>query len=206
MKLLAANEVKCQPMGDFCFHPQLGIVEDTKKKKAKEYKSDYRYLNSHDKDLLKCDKGNHFDLYCGKAEAVKKNPGVELWIDTSSSMNRVDPSPKGEFCERRYLASFMRDKCQDKLGISTFDTGLKLVYDSRTLCISSGTNDGKRLVSWIENSTAKTLVIVTDADEYHGDFREYLDRFSATIYGMGVKHFTNADFKKNYSKIENYCR
>ena len=88
----------------------------------------------------------------------------------------------------------------------TFDTALKEVYDTRSLCIASGTNNGERLAEWIDASPAKTLVIVTDVDEYHGAFREYLDNNGAVIHGIGVKPLYHSDLKASYSKIKSYCK
>jgi hypothetical protein len=204
-RTLAANDVNCEPMGDYCFHPQYGIVEDNRVSKQKEMKKKLDYIHSQDANLINCDKGNYFDLYCGKGRAVKKNPPTELWIDISSSMNRVDPMGKTDYCERRHFASYIRDKCGSNIGLSTFDTAIQTAYDSRSFCISAGTNNGERLVAWIKRSTAKTLMIVTDVDEYHGVFREYLDQRGAKLEGLGVKGLTNKDLQKLHSKVSTYC-
>ena len=73
-KIIAQNDVDCEPFGDGCFHPQLGLIEDPKKvEKAKVKKNievqdlNLKTINSEEVDLVNCDENYHFDLFCGKA-------------------------------------------------------------------------------------------------------------------------------------------
>ena len=48
-------------------------------------------------------------------------------------------------------------------------------------------------------------MIVTDVDEYTGEFREYLDLVGATIIGIGVKPFYATDLYSSLSDFEKFC-
>ncbi len=195
---IAQAGVECEPFGDGCFHPQLGFIEDPEKvqkanvkKNLDEGSLELKTINSEEVNLVNCDKDYHFDLFCGKAKAKKAKENVgspyQVWIDISSSMRVVDYSNDPSFCERRRFVGQIRKECGDKLDIYTFNTGRQTMGGLETLCINRGTNDGSRMVQWLKNTEAKSVLIITDVDEYVGEFQEYLETTGAEVVGIGVK-------------------
>ena len=210
---LKEEEFKCEPFGDGCFHPQYGYIEDQEKvMKAIERKQaevELNTINADEVNLINCEKEYYFDMYCGQAKkekAAREKPSeFELWIDTSSSMRQVDFSEDQSYCERRRIVAKLQDSCKGKVDVATFDTSKKSLSGLENACTNRGTNDGGRLVKWLKLTDAKSVVIVTDVDEYTGEFREYLDLVGATIIGIGVKPFYATDLYSSLSDFEKFC-
>lgn len=166
-KPLAQNCV--DKVGDDCFDPKFGVFPDPKlhnPPKKNEYKpSDevpVKFISNMDNDSIDCDKGNHFDTFCGKVVNEKaKSAPYEIWVDISRSMKDVDFPDKNGDCFRKSFVTRVKSKCNN-LAVNLFETGLKSLGDMKALCGIEGFNDEKRLLSWIKSSTAKKLVIITD--------------------------------------------
>lgn len=211
---------ECVSMGDGCFNPQEGYLEEipgaikaskgtnkkSKQKKQKENPFELSTFNSDDIALVECQEGRYFDIFCGKESNRKvKKANLEVWIDTSASMKNVDYSSEDSYCERRFFASKMKKDCRDGIAFSVFDTARSSLGSYDNLCDYVGSNDGKRIVSWIEANSADHLVLITDVDEYHGAFREYLERTNATVRGIGTKPITAKDLIGYTSKLAKSC-
>ncbi|ATH09200.1 hypothetical protein BIY24_14975 [Halobacteriovorax marinus] len=211
-KLTAKNNqaggLDCIPMGDGCFNPQVGYVGEDMQEKKPVKERPHRTINATDVDLINCEKGNYFDIFCGKA---KKESGVranvEVWIDTSSSMRSVDYSKDPSYCERRIVARKFRDGCGEKVNIQLFDTSLKQMGDLASACVNYGLNDQKRLMRWINDSSAKYLYIFTDIDELSLELKDYLDTIPATIYGGDRDTYTMKEVHEMTDKaVAKYCK
>ncbi|PIK14053.1 hypothetical protein [Halobacteriovorax sp. JY17] len=209
-KNITGGELDCVPMGDGCFNPQIGFVEDQSKSKpiAKEQPAPHRTINATDVDMINCEKGNYFDIFCGKA---KKESGaraeVEVWLDTSSSMRTVDYNKDASYCERRIIARKFREGCGEKVNIQLFDTSIKQMGDLASACVNYGLNDQKRLMRWINDSSVKQLYVFTDIDELSLELKDYLDSIPSTIYGGDQKRYTMEDVHEMTDKaVANYCK
>jgi hypothetical protein len=201
-------------MGDGCFHPQLGYMEDFeegKKKNKKEVPTvKVKTINSYNTDLIECSKDkNHFDFFCGKVGKEKpyKPKPVEVWIDTSSSMKRVDyrKDSTSPFCKRRDFVKKVRSICSDKADIYLFDTSRKQMGSLDGVCDNYGMNDDKRLITWIKNSQAKHLIVVTDIDELSPRLADYLDTIGATVHGVGTRALTAIELLGHKDSIKKSC-
>ena len=205
------EDVDCLPMGgegSGCFHPQLGFIEDPEKPLPKEKDSnvdEVKTINNPDTNLINCDKKYYFDVYCGKAKKNAPPSGYEIWVDTSSSMKRVDWS-KEPYCGRRRFIAKLQNDCPGKVSISTFNTGRKTLGSLEDLCINYGLNDGERIVDWIKGSKAKYLLIITDTDEYNGAFREYLDAVNAKIVGIGTTTTVADELMSYQNRFKSVCQ
>jgi hypothetical protein len=203
------DSFKCIPMGDGCFHPQLGYVDkdsiSLKKDSSKVEK--LKTFNATETSLVECDKNYYFDLYCGKAKKIKKykKANLEIWIDTSSSFKNVDFSLDNQFCNRRTFVEGLTRECAEKVSISTFDVSLKELGTLDGVCVNYGTNDTKRIINWIENSDAKALVIVTDVSEYNSELANYLNSINAKIYGGDTKKIFSKDLQNQKSHFSKLC-
>jgi hypothetical protein len=207
------KDVECEPFGEGCFHPQLGYIEDQKKVmdaiERKQQEVDVNTINAEEVNLITCDKEFYFDMYCGKAGKITKDQAqpspFELWVDVSSSMRQVDFSQDDAYCERRRLVAKLKDSCSENIDVYTFNTSRKSLGMLENTCLNYGTNDGRRLVQWLKDTEAKQVVIITDVDEYTGEFREYLDLSNADIHGIGVKPIFAEDLYGFFDNLKKFC-
>jgi hypothetical protein len=187
------TEFQCQQMGEYCFDPQQGLykkddvqMERIETSKLHTESPSMEVPASVDRDLIKCDTSNVFDIYCGKkTQPVKSSTALEIWIDTSSSMREFDHSDKQGHCFRK---SFIKDLDQGcglgkKVSVMAFDTSIKEVGEMSTVCSNEGLNDMKRLMDWIERSQAKKLIIITDIYEYHREFADFVEKKKGKFRG-----------------------
>lgn len=172
---------QCEPMGDYCFDPQYGLYRPDNEWEAVRFeeKEDKPQVQptGFDRDLIDCDKKNGFDIFCGKATAVKApNYQLEVWVDTSGSMREYDFTDEHGGCYRKSFITRLDDACPfgKKLNVMMFDTSIKQVGAFDTLCMNVGLNSTARIIDWIERSDAKNLIILTDINEYTKEFTDYL--------------------------------
>ncbi len=175
---LASRE--CQKVEGGCFDPQRGFVEgDISIKKIPADLGAAAFTA----DLVKCDKDNYFDIYCGKSKNIKRDINQAIWIDVSGSMRAKDMETPGGFCQRRKIVERLQQQCPGKFAISHFNTALRAMGSYDELCRSSGTNNTKTLIRWIESSRYHKLYIVTDKEELNQELATYLDKIHAHIFG-----------------------
>lgn len=212
----------CTPMGDGCFHPQFGYINekplaisDEKKevlpaKSAKEPKVvTPKTINAIETDLINCDKDYYFDIYCGQAkkEGAATKGKMEIWVDISSSFRAVDYAKESGFCERRSFVTRVLDGCPSGfIEVSVFDTGKKALGDRSTLCTSYGMNSTKRMIEWISSSETNYLLLITDIDELNSEFDDYLTSIGAKYRGVGVKPMYASEMGEIASEILLQCR
>jgi hypothetical protein len=212
---LAQNDMdKCLPMGEGCFHPQYGFIENKIGDNLERSKNDPTLLedkkfelktfNAVDTSLINCDKNNYFDIFCGKEGNNSQPSEIEIWFDISSSLRTVDYNKDPEQCARRIFMENVMESCKSKVSVSIYNTSIKQMGDYSGVCLAYGTNDEKKLVKWLEASKARHLLLVTDIDEMSAEMREFLDSNGAKMTGDGVKAFTSKDlidYAKEFTKI-----
>jgi hypothetical protein len=185
-------QLECQEMGDFCFDPQYGLYkkEDSSltldASKVEKQGPTIPTAKSLDQDMISCDASNYFDIFCGKARAeAGREAKLDLWIDTSSSMREFDFSDKQGGCFRKSLVKRLDESCgfNQKVNVMMFDTSIKQAGSMESLCQNQGLNDYKRLIDWIERSTAKKLVVITDIYEFHKEFADYVESKNGKFRG-----------------------
>jgi hypothetical protein len=190
----------------------MGYIEDEKKSdKKKEIDTETvatpKTINAVDVNLIKCDKNNYFDIYCGKAtaEKVKEANGFEIWVDISASLKQFDFSKEAGQCKRRAFISSIKNSCPD-INVSIFNTSIKEIGSESGLCETYGMNDTKKMIKWIENSNAKKLIIVTDIDELNIEFSTYLNSIQAKIKGETPSGFTTTDLTNASKEVISFCK
>lgn len=186
-------ELQCQEMGDYCFDPQVGLYKKDDVGTAVEAKEvsdkggpEIPVKGAIDRELIDCDKGNYFDIFCGKARKEEVNPTkLEMWVDTSSSMKEFDYLDKDGSCYRKQLITSVDKTCgfNRSLNVMMFDTSMKQAGTIDSLCQNQGLNDYKKLMNAIDRSTAKKLVVITDIYELHKEFDDYLKSKHAIVRG-----------------------
>lgn len=225
-----SGEERCIPMGDGCFDPQYGYME--KKPKAvvdattakikmgvtappivpaaipipNDPDIQLKTFNAIETNMINCDKGNYFDIFCGKERAQGKPAEIEIWFDVSSSLRSVDYNKDPDRCNRRTFMTKVMEGCKDKVRVSVYNTALKEIGDFSSVCLSYGTNDEAKLLQWIKDSSAKKLLIVTDIDEVSKAMRDYLDERGAKTVGDGVKAFNSTDLVNYASEFVKSCK
>ncbi|MGZ3788124.1 MAG: hypothetical protein ACXVLQ_06350 [Bacteriovorax sp.] len=203
----------CVPMGDGCFHPQYGYLNrkpvvnsqsapveasspvaeaPTTSAVAKDPELQLKTFNAVETSMVNCDKGNYFDIFCGKERARGKFAEVEIWFDVSSSLRAADYNKDPNYCNRRTFLTKVMDGCKDRVSASIYNTSLKQIGDLSSVCLSYGGNDEAKILQWIKDSQAKTLLIVTDVDEMSKAMRDFLDSHGAKYIGE-MKPFTSTD-------------
>lgn len=186
-------ELQCQEMGDMCFDPQYGLYkkDDAGKdmapvKMPEDKDPSIPSAKSLDRDLINCDPKNYFDIFCGKAKKeAASNTKLDLWIDTSSSMREMDFTDKEGGCFRKSMMTRLDAVCgfNQKVNVMMFDTSIKQAGSIDSLCNNQGLNDTKRMIDWIERSTAKRLILLTDINEYNKEFSDYIESKHGKIKG-----------------------
>lgn len=208
---ISANDYEkdCVKTGDGCFHPQLGFIPDdnSKGEVVKPKSVQVKTFNSDDVNLVECREGEYFDIFCGKAKQESRSGNeVEVWIDTSASLRKMDYSPDPSRCVRRSFVEKLQSGCkQSKLAVMTYDTSIKLLGSNEGLCQNYGSNDIDRLIKWIKASEAEYLFIVTDIDELSRELRDYLDSIGAIYHGSEVKSMTVHDLESFVSIVKKQC-
>jgi len=203
-----ADMEKCVPMGDGCFHPQLGYIENKsptiETPSLEERKLELKTFNAIETSLVNCDKNNYFDIFCGKERPNSPPSELEIWFDVSSSLKTVDYNKDPERCDRRTFMEKIMLACKSKVSVSVYNTSIKQIGDHASACLAYGTNDQGKLLRWMKDSKAKHLLIVTDIDEMSAEMREFLESTGAKMIGDGVKAFTSndlVDYAKEFIKM-----
>ena len=178
-------QLQCQEMGEYCFDPQVGLYkkndvsgEIVETKAIETDGPSIQAAKSVERELIDCDATNKFDIFCGKAKKQDaSNARLDLWIDTSSSMREFDFQDKDGSCHRKSLVKELDSACgfNQKVNVMMFDTSIKQAGDMASLCNNQGLNDYKKLIDWIERSTAPKLVIITDIYGFHKEFSDYIE-------------------------------
>ena len=184
-------------------------AKKTKKVKVAPMKVQTKTFNSLETNMVDCKEGYYFDVFCGKATKVdpKSKNGVEIWMDVSSSMRKMDYSTDPDRCARRSFAQKIDNGCgKGKVQFSVFNTSKKEIGEFSTLCINHGLNDQDRLINWIKSSDAKYLLVITDIDELSTKMRDFLDSESADFHGSGIKDFTSKDLDEFTKNVINTCK
>lgn len=181
----------CEPVGDYCFDPQYGLYKPDNEWQAvsidKESESSSpQVLQGFDRDLINCDQKNGFDIFCGKASSEKViKQDLEVWIDTSGSMREFDFTDEHGGCYRKSFITRLDAQCPftKKLNVMMFDTSIKQIGNFDSLCLNQGLNSTKRMMDWIERSEVKTLIMITDINEYTKEFADFLLLKGAKLKG-----------------------
>lgn len=218
---------QCQKSGELFFHPQVGLHDhlgsvpgvmaqpmltqdevDKLEREGSQAASETKFLSNLDVDLVSCDSNYYFDLYCGKSKGqnyAQKSGGIEVWVDTSSSLNQVDRKDKDGECYRKSFAKRLLSACS-RLQVSVFDTSLKALGSESVLCDGIGLNDQTRLIQWIQESRAKKLLVITDIYELTTKFSEFLVSIGAHTKGdIPQKELVGADLLRFSAEYQKTC-
>ena len=139
-----ASNYQCQPMGDYCFDPQIGLYK--KDKDSISVAQDYSALDKDEKFdkegkykegiYSPCTNKNHFNIFCGKKKPKKKKvlskQKLEVWVDISTTMKQVDFKDYEQECYRQTFLKRVNSSCPLNKGMKVyiFDENSCLLYTS----------------------------------------------------------------------------
>lgn len=214
---LLARAMECQPMGEYCFDPQYGlykkneITADAQLDNSYEYKDEFETAGGLDREVIDCSTGNYFDLYCGKTNGKtfsKKQRGLEVWIDTSSTMRNVDSDIFNATCDRERFVRAIDKTCPfgSKLKLYSFNEIKKEVGNMKSVCTNSGLNKIDNLIRDIKASNAKHLVIITDIYELNEKFTSFIKSSKVGKIIGGDGNYKSTSLIKYASTVSKYCK
>jgi hypothetical protein len=219
-KVALAN-LQCQPMGEHCFDPQVGLY---KKDKANKYQeqidlSEVEKNNTYDfmevpermeREMIDCDKSSFFDIFCGKAQkkAKQKKVKLEVWVDVSSTMKQVDFNGFDKKCSRETFLENLSQTCpmNEKMKIYYFEEFRKEAGSLDRVCLSGGLNEMKRIVSDLKKSTAENVIIITDIYEAQEEFTSAIEALGRGVIKGLDKPLYAKDIKKELQRVRPLCQ
>ena len=213
-EIASVDTRNCKSLNDEqCFHPQYGVVSKKDGKKVdfmdEQVTKTADSIELSKSDILRCEKTYHFDMFCGKEAKIKrKKANVEIWIDTSSSMRSYDFAQKDKSCNRKAFMTLLRSSCKNtNFHLSSFAGTIKSQSHDNYLCENTGVNNQDKLISWMEASIAKNLIVITDASQLTLKMTTYLESRKAKIRGMDDKDIIYANkLKELVPQAAAYCK
>jgi hypothetical protein len=216
----AQAKKQCQPMGDYCFDPQIGLykmqgesdvqVNDYTELDSQEKYIDFDEGDAVNREMINCDEGNFFDLYCGKAKKKVKKDKTKLviWIDISSTMKQVDFSGYEEQCQRESMLRRLNAKCRfgSTMKVYGFNETRKELGMMDRVCLNSGLNRTDRMIQDIKVSKLDNLIIITDIFEASEEFIEFIEASGVGSHKGLDKPFYAEDLKGEVSRLTKVCR
>ncbi len=219
--VLVAQNYQCQPMGEFCFDPQIGLYKkgEAQALDAQIENSQFENSQSYDflepaksveREMIDCEESTFFDVFCGKAQKQLKQglTPLEVWIDTSSTMKQVDFKGYDQKCSREIFLDHLSQTCplNKKMKVYYFTEFKKEAGSFDRVCMSSGLNNLKRLKEDIEKSKANNLIIITDIFEAQEEFITWIEATgSGKVKGI-EKPLYASSIHKELKRIRKMCK
>ena len=220
-KNILAQSRQCQPMGDYCFDPQIGLYKqgegdslsgvDTSEVEAQK-KYDFLELHKgHETELIECDeKSGFFDVFCGKAKKVNKNikTKLEIWVDVSSTMKQVDFRGYDKACRRQLLIEGIKLSCpfNQKMKVYSFEEYRKEVGSLDHVCLSYGLNKMDNIIRDLKKSTVDHVLIITDIYEADIEFIQAIEALGSHTFKGLDSSFYASNMKDSIKRLTGICK
>lgn len=217
---MVAQALQCQPMGDYCFDPQVGLYKAGEQNSVQEqilYEEldetekfkDPGTASSLDRQLVNCEGEQVFDIFCGAA-VEKKGPKlkIEVWIDISGTMKQVDFLGHDQSCYRESFVRSLDVACpfNQKMKVQLFNESKKEAGQMSDVCLNYGLNEADRLINYIEKSEATHLIVITDIFEAHERFINFIETSgTGTIKGLKEPLYAK-DMKNMVQDLSKKCQ
>lgn len=216
--LTAIADLQCQPMGDYCFDPQIGMYKP-QKGEAPEVETNYEAANklesyNYKRNGIKleekksaCDSDSFLDIFCGKKKTKKVQAKIELWFDISSSMKQVDFPGYDKMCKRESFLRLLSRDCgfNQEMKVMGFNETKKQLGTMDSVCLNHGLNSRDRLIRDIKNSDAKHLIILTDIFEAEETLINFIETSSGGSYKGVEKPIYADDLKAMSGDLRKKC-
>jgi hypothetical protein len=219
--IVAQAKRQCQPMGDYCFDPQIGLykmqgesvqaVNDYTDLDSKENYNDFDEGDGVNRQMVNCEEGNFFDLYCGKArkKEIQSKTKLEIWMDISSTMKQVDFAGYEEQCKREsFLRRLNQNKCMfgSTMKVYGFNESRKELGMMDRVCLNSGLNRTDRIIRDLKTSKADHIIIITDIFEASEEFIEFIESSGVGSHKGIDSPFYAEDLKAETSRLAKVCK
>lgn len=218
--LIAQRALQCQPMGDHCFDPQVGLYkpgsepDDYEQVDISEVENSqkYEFMEVHsgtERNMINCDETQMFDIFCGEAQKkIKQGKAqLEVWIDVSSTMKQVDFFGFDQECKRERFLKDLNATCplNQKMKVYYFEEFRKEAGAFDRVCLSGGLNNMNRIMQDLANSKAQKVIIITDIFEAKDDFISAIEATGVgTMRGLNKPLFAK-DLKSELKRIRKFC-
>lgn len=218
--LISQAGLQCQPMGEYCFDPQVGLykkgeegarLEQIDLSKVEENKK-YEFMDvpkTMEREMINCDGSSFFDIFCGKTQKVKLNESqkLEIWIDVSSTMKQVDFNGFDKKCTREIFLENLSSTCpmNEKMKVYYFQEYRKEAGSFDRVCLSGGLNQMKNIVSDLKRSTAEHVIVVTDIFEAQEEFIDAVESLGNGVIRGLKEPFYVAQMKRELKRIRPLC-
>lgn len=213
---------QCQPMGEYCFDPQIGLYKKDANLSARDTAVDQSVVNKNKKydflpagdsinrNLIDCSKSNQFDIFCGKSRkrAAPQNIKLEVWLDISTTMKQVDFKGFDQKCSRELFLEKMGESCpmNQKMKVYYFNEVRKEAGSFDRACISNGLNNMKRLLEDIKKVDRKRkLIIVTDIFEASNEFVSQIESMGGVVKGVDNPIYAR-NLLTNFESLKALCK
>lgn len=221
-ELAQSDSLQCQPMGEYCFDPQIGLYKKGEEPTAADSQVDhsalekgkkYDFMETGDsvhRNLVDCDKKNQFDIFCGstRKKAKSENIQLEVWVDISSTMKQVDFSGFENKCSREIFLERLNATCpiNQKMKVYYFNESRKEAGTFDRVCLSNGLNNMKRIISDVKKLDKKrNLIIVTDIFEANQSFISEIESLGGKVKGLDEPVYAK-DLVNDLSRLGKLCK
>ncbi|MCO4754564.1 MAG: hypothetical protein KC478_08775 [Bacteriovoracaceae bacterium] len=216
---VAQNDLQCQPMGEYCFDPQVGMyklddknqvqanVDYTAADSLEDY-SNKRVAKGSERKQASCEDGDFFSLFCNEGKAQSpKSAKVEVWVDTSSTMKQVDFAGYDTQCKRESFLRLITQDCSfnEEVKVYIFDEVKKQLGRMDRVCLNAGLNNRDRIIRDIKISKAAHLIIITDIFEADEKLLNFVETAGVGSVKGIEKPMYAADLKKFAPQLQKKC-
>lgn len=217
---VAQRRLQCQPMGEYCFDPQVGLykkgeqagsfeeIDASKIEAAKKYEF-MEVQETSEREMINCDENHMFDIFCGEAQKRMKagKSKLEVWVDISSTMKQVDFDGFENECKRERFLKDLAATCplNQKMKVYYFKEFRKEAGAFDRVCLSSGLNNMNRIMQDLENSKADNVIIVTDIFEADDKFISAIEATGRGIVRGLEKPLYPKDMKGQLKRVRKLC-
>lgn len=215
-----AQALQCQPMGEYCFDPQVGLYKKGEENEMQEVidhsemhdSKNYNFMEpakSVEREMINCEEANFFDVFCGKAQKAMKmgKSKLEVWVDTSSTMKQVDFGGFDKKCGRELFLERLHQTCpmNKKMKVYTFEEYRKELGAFDRVCLSGGLNDMKRIIKDVDNSKADNIIIITDIFEAEVSFIDAIESRGGIVRGLDKPLYAK-EISKQLQRVRKMCK
>ena len=205
----------CQSWGEGCYDMEVEKLQNRQSDlKVNDYMIKRQKRLQDALNIFKPDKTHVSDCesevgsskFCGDRLPARVDTDIEIWIDTSSSMNEIDPRTVDGGCLRKKFIKMVMASCGGKIPImGVFNKSLREMGAYTDVCRSYGENDLSFLTKWIQGSKSKHLVVVTDYTQMKLQLKNFIDRAGAKVRGDFFKGATLENFMYWGMELSNSC-
>ncbi|RLA63186.1 MAG: hypothetical protein DRQ88_04560 [Epsilonproteobacteria bacterium] len=206
----------CKAWGEGCYDMEDSELVDRQSdlkindymiKREKRLKNTLDLFAPYNTHISDCDSEVGSSRFCGERLPARVDTNMEIWIDTSSSMNEIDPRGRDGNCMRNKFIRMVMESCGGNIPImGIFNQSLREMGSFTDVCRNYGENNLNFLEDWIRSSKSKHLVVVTDYTQMKKKLKKFIDRTGSKVRGDFFKGATLENFLYWGKELSNSCQ